>query len=573
MRIEDYLKEEKSFGWFPYIHEPSFMPNLPFEIKDKIDFLTKKLNFSYGQTLYQDNPFEPRIVWADGSGSVTVDDLTEEDSACIVDLLKYTSDEFLLAKLFDVLGILTDNNDYKVLSAEHHYNFFKQCITNDDIGYQESLKRFLFLMLSTKMYDCIEKFVDEVLDNMEYVDDDQKLIVIYYVSDFCWNYRKHLMSKILTAIEKFIQAYSNVKEIELDLVKIIIAYYKSRKEKDEILKWQNKYADICEELNDKMHPHGYKYIKKAIKELDGVEHEERINTLRFLLDDTQKKLFDSFTFTPHKISDEIGRKFDRIRDNFENQLNDFEDAPSQFLFLMSEFNPTNSSTIEHELKSRENFIFTRIAREVQFGSNQNIIYDSSEANEDTKLEHDIAEIYRRNCGIYTHIMLYPFIKNLIIDDELKEIITDIINHNLLVPSERRKTVANIIINALNKEIRRSLYDLISQFEYGCREYLKNYKKLYPKITKGSMTTTIDLNHMFVVKKDKTNKFRSAICEVLGEDLTLEIEYLSCRPLSANLRNRNYHDGYNNTDQYSCEEIVLLFLMIKAYCLGYDQDLD
>ena len=144
----------------------------------------------------------------------------------------------LLAKLFDVLGILTDNNDYKVLSAEHHYNFFKRCITNDDIGYQESLKRFLFLMLSTKMYDCIEKFVDEVLDNMEYVDDDQKLIVIYYVSDFCWNYRKHLMSKILTTIEKFIQAYSNVKEIELDLVKIIIAYYKSRKEKDEILKWQ-----------------------------------------------------------------------------------------------------------------------------------------------------------------------------------------------------------------------------------------------------------------------------------------------------------------------------------------------
>lgn len=165
------------------------------------------------------------------------------------------------------------------------------------------------------------------------------------------------------------------------------------------------------------------------------------------------------------------------------------------------------------------------------------------------------------------------IKNLIIDDELKEIILDIINHNLLVPSERRKTVANIIINALNKEIRRSLYDLMYQFEYGCREYLKNYKKLYPKITKGSMTTTIDLNHMFVVKKDKTNKFRSAICEVLGEDLTLEIEYLSCRPLSANLRNRNYHDGYNDTDQYSCEEIMLLFLMIKAYCMGYDQDVD
>ena len=573
MRIEDYLKEEKSVGWFSRLHEQSFMANLPFEMKDKIDFLLKKLNFSYGRALYQDNPFEPMVIWADGSRSVTVSDLTEEDSACIVDLIKYTSDEFLLAKLFDVLGILTDNNNYKMLSAEHHYNFFKQCVTNDDIGYQGSLKRFLFLILTTKMYERIEKFVDEVFDGMKYVNEDQKLIVIYYVGDFCWNYRKQLMPKIITTIENFIQVYPNVQELELDLVKLVIAYHKSRKEKDEILKWQNKYADICEELNDKMRPHGYKFIKKAIKELDSVEHEERINTLRFLLDDAQKKLYDSFTFTPHKISDEIGKEFDRIRDNFENRLNDLEDASSQFLFLISNFNPINDSTIAQELKSREEFIFTRLACEVQFDSNQKIIYDSSEANEDTKLEHDIAEIYRRYCGIYTHIMLYPFIKNLIIDDELKEIILDIINHNLLVPAERRKSVANIIIKALNKEIRRSLYDLISQFEYGCREYLKNYKKLYPMITKGSMTTTIDLNHMLVVKKDKTNKFRSAIGEVLGEDLTLEIEYLSCRPLSANLRNRNYHDGYDDTDQYSCEEIVLLFLLIKAYCMGYDPDVD
>ena len=42
MRIEDYLKDEKSFGWLSYIHEQSFMANLPFEIKDKIDFLLKK---------------------------------------------------------------------------------------------------------------------------------------------------------------------------------------------------------------------------------------------------------------------------------------------------------------------------------------------------------------------------------------------------------------------------------------------------------------------------------------------------------------------------------------------------
>ena len=573
MRIEDYLKEEKSFGWFSHIHESSFVPNLPFEIKDIIDFLSKKLNFSYGRALYQDNPFEPMIVWADGWRSAVVDDLTEDDSVYIENLIKYTEDEFLLAELFDVLGILTNDNDYKVLSAEHHYNFFKQCVANDDIGYQGSLKRFLFLMLSTKTYDRIEKFVDEAFNNIEYVDGNQKLIVIYYISDFCWNYRKSLMPKILITVEKFIQVYSNVQEIELDLVKIIIAYYKSRKEKSEILKWQNKYADICEELNNKMHSHGYKFIQKAIKELDSTEHEERVNTLRFILDDAQKNLYDSFTFMPHIISDEIEKEFDRIRDNFENQLNNFEDASSKFLFLMSGFAPTNSSTIDQSLKSRDSFIFTRIACEVQFDENQNIIYDSSDANKDTKLEHDIAEIFRQNCGIYTHVMLYPFIKDLIVDDELKKIILDIINHNLLVPPERRKTVANIIINALNKEIRRSLYDLISQFEYGCREYLKNYKKLYPKITKGSMTTTIDLNHMFVVKKDKTNKFRSAICEVLGEDLTLEIEYLSCRPLSANLRNRNYHDGYDNTDQYSCEEIMLLFLLIKAYCIGYDQEVD
>ena len=68
-------------------------------------------------------------------------------------------------------------------------------------------------------------------------------------------------------------------------------------------------------------------------------------------------------------------------------------------------------------------------------------------------------------------------------------------------------------------------------------------------------------------------FRKHIVEILGDDLTQEIEFLSCRPLGSNLRNRNYHDGYGDTDCYKIEEMILFFMILKVYCLGYDDEIN
>ena len=48
---------------------------------------------------------------------------------------------------------------------------------------------------------------------------------------------------------------------------------------------------------------------------------------------------------------------------------------------------------------------------------------------------------------------------------------------------------------LKLNIRKAAYDLISQFEYGLREYLRIYKKQYPVIKKGTETYSINLNNI------------------------------------------------------------------------------
>ena len=105
-----------------------------------------------------------------------------------------------------------------------------------------------------------------------------------------------------------------------------------------------------------------------------------------------------------------------------------------------------------------------------------------------------------------------------------------------------------------------------------REYLRIHKKQHPTIKKGSENYNIDLNNI-LVNKSKNEVFRKHIVEILGDDLTQEIEFLSCRPLGANLRNRNYHDGYDDTDCYKIEEMILFFIILKVYCLGYDDEIN
>lgn len=87
-----------------------------------------------------------------------------------------------------------------------------------------------------------------------------------------------------------------------------------------------------------------------------------------------------------------------------------------------------------------------------------------------------------------------------------------------------------------------------------------------------MKVPVDLNKILVQKKGRANKFRDALRELLGDNMTLSLEYLACRPLSGNVRNRNYHDGIKKNDSYDLEEVFLFYYLFEAYCLGYDPEI-
>ncbi len=79
-----------------------------------------------------------------------------------------------------------------------------------------------------------------------------------------------------------------------------------------------------------------------------------------------------------------------------------------------------------------------------------------------------------------------------------------------------------------------------------------------------MTVHIDLNHILT-----EDKFRNKIVELVGEDLTKELEYLLVQPSYGNLRNYNYHEGFDKDNVANNHEIMAFLRIIIAYCMGYD----
>lgn len=172
--------------------------------------------------------------------------------------------------------------------------------------------------------------------------------------------------------------------------------------------------------------------------------------------------------------------------------------------------------------------------------------------------------------IIANVYFYVWQKDKKVDNELKEFLKTITRSNVLISNDRSDIVYNILLKGLtDNSYRTCVFDLLAQFENGCRLYLKNYCKLYPTIIKGGQTVNIDLNHMLVQKGSNENKFRQKIAELIGFDLTTNIEYLACRRLTGNLRNNNYHSGYGDIETYTLNEVTLFFMLLKAYCMGYD----
>ena len=328
----------------------------------------------------------------------------------------------------------------------------------------------------------------------------------------------------------------------------------------------NMYADMCEKLCFVNSPRGYKYINYAIDIISKQSdlNEDRINKLRFKLDEEQKKLYDSFHFQNIPIDSEINEKISTILKQLADEINSESDSIKKVLKFLEVFKPVKKREISNFTKGLEQSTYTNFFNEIFFDKNKRVVNEIGPDDVEKRNKQNIIQAYILFHSIYFRICMI-YLNSVMVDLELEDLFTEIISHNELVPSSRMKIVKDYLIGGLNKNIRKSVYLLISQFEYGCIEYLKNKKGVYPVITKGSMTVTVDLNHILTIKK-----FRDCIVELLGEDLTKELQYLLVEKHYGNLRNQDYHEGFDREDVFTNIELIVFFRLINAYCFGYDE---
>lgn len=573
--IENYIKKNEHFNISYESSEFINVDSATDEIKQHIDYLKTKLNFSYGDNLCVDQPFAPMIVWRDGHRSPSIEDLTEADIPKLNELLAFTQDHFLLGKINDILGVLTHNEIYVENAAEHLYMHFKNAFkVHPNHVVAEILKRPLYLWYSIKSYGKIDTIVKELVDDKMFPNIEDRVVILYVLSQFVSKYIKKYLSLIVESIVDCLAKEPEASDVILELINTVILYFSSKHDKANCNIWRIKYKDVCCALAEHRGNHGYKYYEKAIEHLDSNDHEDIINDLRFKIDETQESLFDSLNMKsmPIDLPQNIEKKFFDQRESVIKTLNSASDGATQLAFLIAQIKPKDIYVIEKEIESQKHSLL-RFVNNVSFNDEKHVAFESSGASEEDQLEFDIAKSLQVHLWIQYELILAPFVYFLKTDDTICSLLDEILDHNYFVPSERKKIIKDAFVLGFNKGIREALLKLLSQFEFGCKNYCKVYKRIHTTTKAGSMQVPVDLNKMLVQKHGKPNKYRAAIQEILGDNLTLTLEYLSCRPLSGNIRNRNYHDGIKDPNNYDLEELSLFYYLFEAYCLGYDPEIN
>lgn len=572
--IENYIKKEE-LDWYMCLADSMInIDIIPNDVKIKIDFICKKMNFVYKDDLYSKNPFQPMFVSAYGNRTANIEDLTKEDVHMIKSLINYTNDPILLGKIYDILWIIEDN-DAEALEASGVYfqYYINNLLKKDNYQLIAPLKRSLYILCYLRKDMLLKTNIEQLFNIKNFKEEDDKRIVMYYVADLISQYRQSILANFVPKFEHILSENKSVDDISLSLIKILIDYYKSIKDLNNVELWQIKYAAMCEDIEKIRAPYGHEYLSMAINMLDPHKHEQKINELMLKKDASQKKMFNSFRMREVSVKNEkIDKGVNSVREKVSKHLNQLNSI-QQFMYLLKDFNLPVKSDIQKQILGNKNQSgLSSLFTDVVFGEDKTIIYDSSKASKEEKEEYEFANYYRMRNHIIYVLLLQPYMLNNKVDVDFENLIDEIVSHNLFVPKNRREKIKKDILNILNRNIRTGLSDLIIQFEYGCRYYLVEYKKIHPTVRRGSKYDEISLDGI-LIEKYKVNKFRTAICEVLGEGITLALEYLTCRPLSANLRNRYVHDGYGSSEEFTVEEVVLAYLLIKTYCLGFDPDIN
>lgn len=314
------------------------------------------------------------------------------------------------------------------------------------------------------------------------------------------------------------------------------------------------------------------FLQKTLNILDFDDDSEEFNRISILFDEAQQKMYDSFERVSVSFSEEDMLK--KHCQSMERVFGQCENGIQQFLLFLEYFNPITREELNKSIEHKGSLIGRHLFNNIVFDKNKRIVFESTKADAIMKEEYEFADSIRLHNSVTCALYIGTWSSCKIIDDALKLLIKEIVYHNLLIPQSKCCVVYDSILEGLeNDKLRIAVYDLIPQFEEGCRHFLYKHKKISPQVRKGQKILTANLNDILVEKGDKQNKFRKKIAELIGEDLTLTIEYLSCRKLSGNLRNENYHSGYDDANKFSIDEAGLFYFLIKAYCMGYDESIN
>ena len=567
--IEDYL--EKADYELSYI-KLSDSKEVPPHIKEAIKTIQVYANFCYSNAC-SDVPFRQAFWFVNGVESIKIDELSEENANKLLDIINYSNNYFLKAKLYDIASIVLKNKKLKELAAQNYTGYILSNSTNPDKRntLKIAVKRALFLYNKTNKTE--ERNVAHKIFSLQMSASSLDFALKYYAATALSAIKSTALNELITNIESLTKKLDLTiapAEHFLELIEILILYYNQTNQADNYLAAIDRYVLVCIKACNLLSPHGYRYLDKALqlitKDKLKDKYADKINELLFMKDEEQKKVYKNITFIESPLDDAIITDLEKERKSVTSEIQSFQTGAHQLFYLLANFLPISKAELDKGIELRKGGLFDAV-NEIKFDGDGTICYESAYATEEEKLQVSIAEILSMNLYIKFGVLLSSFIYNIKIDGNLKEIVESILDNNLFVPSDRKSVIYNIILDGFNRNIRKALYDLIPQFEYGLTQFLKS-KGLYPIMYRGSSRFPIDLNHI-LTSKSTQNKFRSELVEIIGEDLTLELEYLLCNKYLGNIRNNNYHSGYENPEQYTIYEASAFYYIIEAYCMGCD----
>ena len=573
MLIEDYIKKD-NIKWQPLFYKGLFCKEYEQkkELKPLIDFLCEKVSFWYYKDIFSENPFAPLADFtiSGGGRSFGFEDLSDADLIKVDECIQNTKHPLFLGFFYDILGIARNNNDNRLLAAKYFTEYSKSLLRKKECNglTLQPIKRAFALLCLVKNTREIENFIDDFLIHSDFEENDEYPFKVLLIETFYMCSQK-TYNKILLQAEVLYKKYVvDVRYIaySIQLAKIILKIYKSSGDKENIKKWTIAYADCCCNADTSILRINTE-LETAIEEANALNDFELTNKLRKKKKQLQEDFYKSFHMNtmPFELPKQVEESMAVFRNNIIDTLKPL-DGDAQFCLFLAYFNALPKSEIEQQLQQNDRFHITDLVNQIRFNENNEIIFQSATATEKQKRENKIYEIYELRGMVSFNLIINPFIFYIKVNDKCVSLINDIINHNELVYRNHSVVVQNIINGLSEKRIRSALAGILPQFEDGLRNYMEK-QGIMPIIRSGGNEVKASLGQMM-----NTEVFRKHIDDLLGEDLAQHIDYLACKELGGNLRNKYAHEGYGDDSQFSFDEIILFCLLIKAYCMGYDDEI-